>query len=101
MLFRSGNAFNYSFNVPNGTYSVTLKFAEIYWTEAGKRIFNVAINGAPVLQNFDIFSQAHGANIALDETFPVTVTNGQILIGFTTVTDNADIAAIRIVQTGR
>lgn len=98
---RYGTNFGYSFSVPNGTYSVTLKFAEIFWTSAGSRVFNVAINGTPVLQNFDIFAAAHGANIALDETFPVIVTNGQISIGFTTVTDNADIAAIRIVQTGK
>jgi len=43
---RYGN-FTYQFTVPNGGYNVTLKFAEFYWTSAGKRIFNVAINGTP------------------------------------------------------
>jgi len=36
----------------------TTKFAEIYWTKTGQRIFNVSINGAQVLTNFDIVAAA-------------------------------------------
>src|SRR6202011_6137559 len=50
--------FTYNFAVPNGNYTVLLKFAEIYWTQAGQRIFNVSINGNPVLTNFDILATA-------------------------------------------
>ena len=39
----------YSFNVPNGTYTITLKFAEIYFWTAGQRVFNIAINGQTVV----------------------------------------------------
>jgi len=74
-------AFGYNLAVPNGSYTVTLKFAEIYFTVAGSRVFNVAINGSSVLSNFDITATA-GAFTALDESFPVTVTNGQIAIQF-------------------
>ena len=74
-------AFSYNFAVPNGNYTVNLKFAEIYYSTAGSRVFNVAINGTPVLSNFDITAQA-GAFTALDKSFPVTVTNGQIAIQF-------------------
>jgi len=52
---RYGN-FTYQFTVPNGTYNVVLKFAECYWTSVGRRIFNVSINGTPVLTNFDIIA---------------------------------------------
>ena len=38
---RYGNTFSYGINVPNGTYTVALKFAELYWTSAGQRVFNV------------------------------------------------------------
>ena len=41
------------------------------------------INGAQVLSNFDIFAQSGGANRAIDATFPVTVSGGQISIQFT------------------
>jgi hypothetical protein len=74
--------FNYIFTVPNGNYTVLLKFAEIFFSLPGQRVFNVAINGAPVLSNFDIVAQAGGPFTALDEAFPVTVTNGNIIIQF-------------------
>jgi hypothetical protein len=75
--------FTYTFPVVNGNYTVTLKFAELYMAGAGQRVFNVAINGTPVLSNFDIFAQAGGAQIALDKSFAVSVSNGQIQIQFT------------------
>ena len=76
-------SFGYSVSVPNGNYTVNLKFAEIYFTSPGSRVFNVSINGTPVLANFDIVAQAGGALKSLDESFPVSVTNGQINIQFT------------------
>ena len=54
-------------------YTVRLHFAEIYWTAAGQRRFNVAINGTQVLTNFDIFATA-GANKALVRDFSATPT---------------------------
>jgi hypothetical protein len=74
----------YTIPVPNGNYTVVLKFAEIQYQVAGKRQFNVAINGTQVLTNFDIVATAGAANTAVDESFPVTVTGGAITIGLTT-----------------
>ena len=90
--------FQYAFTVPNGNYTITLKFAEIYFTSTGQRVFNVSINGQAVLTNFDIVAQAGGALIALDESFPVSATNGQITISFTSVVNNAKIGAIEIMS---
>lgn len=81
---RYGSAFGYQYNVPNGTYTVTLKFAEVTYNGAGKRQFNVTINGAPVLTNFDIFATAGGELTAVDKSFPVTVTGGVINVQFST-----------------
>ncbi len=94
---RFGN-FNYNFLVTPGTYQVTLKFAEIYWTQAGKRVFNVSINNSPVLSNFDILKEV-SPNTALDKSYNVKVTGNTLSIGFTTVTDNAKISAIQILPT--
>jgi hypothetical protein len=91
---RYGN-FTYTFTVPNGTYTVTLKFAELYWTSTGQRIFNVVINGATVLSNFDIVAAAGGPLIAVDKVFTVGPTS-TITIQFTTVVDNAGVNAIQI-----
>jgi hypothetical protein len=78
---RYGN-FSYQFAVPNGTHNVVLKFAEIYWTTTGQRIFNVSINGTQVLTNFDIVAAAGARLTAIDKTFPVTVSNGTVTIQF-------------------
>ena len=93
---RYGN-FQYQFSVPNGTYTVNLKFAEIYWTTTGKRLFNVAINGQTVLSNFDIVAAAGGSLTAVDKGFTVGPTS-TITIQLTTVVDNACISAIEVLS---
>jgi len=76
-------SFSYRFTVPDGTYTVTLKFAETYVTGPGMRLFGVAINGTTVETSFDIYAAAGAMNTAVDETYPVTVSGGQIEIDFT------------------
>jgi len=64
-------------------YTVLLHFAETYFTVAGGRQFDVAINGTTVLTNFDIFATV-GENAALVEQFTATAnSSGQIVIAFT------------------
>jgi hypothetical protein len=97
--YRYGQSFTYAINglTPNASYVVRLHFAELYWSAAGKRLFNVAINGQPVLSNYDIFAKAGGAFIAIVESFTATTdANGQISVVFTAVTDNAQINAIEV-----
>ena len=97
---RFGSSFSYAIPAPAGTYSVTLKFAELYWTAAGKRVFNVTINGTKVLSNFDIYKAAGAAFKAVDETFTVT-SSGTITIRFTTGTaGNPLVNAIQVVASG-
>ncbi len=72
----------YHLVVPNGTYTVTLKFNEPHYTEKGKRVFGVAIQGKTVIEHLDMFAQ-YGQNKAHDFTFPdVNVTNGILRIDF-------------------
>jgi hypothetical protein len=87
--------FQYQIAVPNGTYTVNLKFAEIYYTSGGNRIFNVAINGQTALPNFDP-AQVAGAFTAVDRQVTVNVTTGQIVVRFTPVADLPTISAIEI-----
>jgi len=93
---QSGAPFSYSFPVPNGAYTVTLKFADLYWSNPGQRTFDVAINGQQVLTNFDIIALV-GPKTAVDKAFAVNVTGGSIAITFTSVVDNAKVDAIQIV----
>jgi chitodextrinase len=92
---------NYSFNVPNGTYTVRLHFCENYSPlfGVGLRIFDVTIQGALVYDNLDVFAQA-GARTVLIKTSTATVTNGTLTIGFVHQTaDDPFIDAIEIIPT--
>lgn len=86
----------YKFTVASGTYSVALKFAEIYFSGAGQRVFNIVINGQQVETSFDPFAAAGGANAAIDKTYPVTVSGGSIDIQLVSVVENPKISAIDI-----
>src|SRR5579883_798732 len=99
-LYRSEHFNNgtleYTTTLANGQYSVTLKFAEIYFTAAGQRVFNIIINGATVESNFDPFAAAGGSNKAVDKTYSITVTGGAIDIRFVPVVQNPKVSAIEI-----
>ncbi len=91
--------FSYQFTVPNGTYTVTLKFAEQYVTGPAMRLFDIAINGAAVETNFDIYAAAGAMNTAVDESFTVVVTGGVIQLAFTPGTiQSPKVDAIQIVK---
>ncbi|MGD0942347.1 MAG: malectin domain-containing carbohydrate-binding protein, partial [Terracidiphilus sp.] len=66
------------------SYTVRLHFAELYFSAAGDREFNVAINGTTVLTNFDIYKTAGAAYTAVVENFTATAnSSGDIVIAFT------------------
>lgn len=75
---RAGNVEYLIYNRPQRTslwYDVRLYFAESTFHEAGKRRFDVEINGQKVLTNFDIFQEAGGANKAVMKEFPLVSSN--------------------------
>jgi hypothetical protein len=96
-LYQSERYGNFSYKIPvdDGDYLVTLKFAEIYWTKVGQRVFNVSIEGKAVLNNLDLVAKV-GPKAAYDVTFPITVTDGLLSIGFKSVVNNAKVSAIEI-----
>ncbi len=86
-VYQYGRAGAFTYTIPGLTaganYTVLLHFAETYFSAAGDRQFNVAINGTPVLTNFDIYATA-GKDAALLETFTATAnSSSQIVIAFT------------------
>ena len=97
---RYGN-FMYTFSgLTTGTsYTVRLHEAEIYFSGAGEREFNVFINGRQVLTNFDIFARAGGMNTAVIEQYAVTpAANGQISITYSNgAVDQAKSSGIEII----
>jgi hypothetical protein len=86
----------YNFDLGNGTYTVTLHFAETYRTGPGQRIFDVSIEGQLALDNLDIFSEA-GYSTALKKVFSsIVVQDGQLNIDFARITEQPEINGIEI-----
>ena len=96
--WRWGN-FAYRAAVVNGSYDVTLHFAETYNTAAGQRRFNVSLQGQRVLEEFDIAAAA-GVDTAHRRAYRVNAGNGEILIhvGNGSI-GNARLDALQIVRT--
>ncbi|CAN0598711.1 unnamed protein product, partial [Ectocarpus sp. 12 AP-2014] len=99
--------FGYTIPLTNGEYSVTLHFAEIYWGATGggpldtaQRVFDVAIEGATVLNDFDINAVA-GPQTAITRTFNVDVVDGVLNINLDAIggdgVDQPKLSAIEIV----
>ncbi|MBN2356087.1 family 16 glycosylhydrolase [candidate division KSB1 bacterium] len=73
----------YNIRVPNGDYRVKLKIAENNFKEAGKRLYDIFVEGVQVADDLDVFQTA-GANTAYELTAEsVTVSDGILDIHFT------------------
>ncbi|MFG2616667.1 S8 family serine peptidase [Streptomyces sp. NPDC048507] len=85
-LFRNAREGMYEYrfdNVPNGTYTVELGFAELSSARPDKRVFDVLAEGAQVLPSLDISLEA-GTYTALTRTYTVKVTDGVLDVRFVT-----------------
>ncbi len=86
-------------DVPNGNYRVALGFTETHFTEAGRRIFDVRIEGQTVIAGLDLCAVV-GHDTAYHRAFDVTVNDGQLNIDFASVRDAALVAAIEVTTQG-
>ncbi|WP_375434032.1 malectin domain-containing carbohydrate-binding protein [uncultured Hymenobacter sp.] len=91
---RYGN-FSYAIPLPNGTYYVTFKLAEIFWQASQQRQFDVLAENALEISNLDMVAQA-GSLTALDIVRTITVTDGVLNLQFRTGIDNAKLAGLLI-----
>jgi hypothetical protein len=84
---------------PGAFYTVRMHFAELFWNRAGARVFNVTINGASALSNFDIFKAAGAANVAVVEEFTTKPdAHGTVTIVYKGVVDHAKSSGIEILD---
>lgn len=88
----------YRFLLPNGQYAITLRFAELYYTRSGQRIFSVFTNGVTQTTGMDIFALAGGAFRAYDRTYTVTVQTGALYVNLVSNRDAAILNAIHVRQ---
>lgn len=85
--------FSYNFPVENGTYNVTLKFAETFFTAPGSRVFDVNVENAQVINDLDLVAVA-GTDVAHDRTFSVIVSDGSLDIEFIAGVQNPLVSGI-------
>src|SRR5262249_9043924 len=87
---------SYSFPLTPGSYTVTLHFAEIYFTTVGSRVFDVFIDGTKVVDKLDIVKEV-GPMAPLMERFTVNETGSALTISFGHEVENPKISGIEIV----
>ena len=86
------------FDVPaSGDYEVRLYFANGYngTSQVGQRVFNVEIEGTPVLTNFDIVAEV-GHQVGTMKSFVVNITDGTINIDYYRITSDPIVNAVEI-----
>jgi hypothetical protein len=89
----------FSAEVPNGTYTVRLHFAETYSdiTYDGPRVFDVKIQGKEALTDLDIYKTTGGLNKALvKEIKDIVVADGLLKVEFITKQQSPEINAIEV-----
>jgi hypothetical protein len=91
------NSFGYKFDLENGIYKITFKFAEILKDQVGQRNFKILVNGNAAVDKYNI-NNLIGTFAAIDQLYEIQVTAGQLVIQLSGVstTDNASIAGIMV-----
>ena len=92
------NDFSYAIPIADGDYLVTLKFAEIYHTSPGSRIFDVDIEDQQKIGSLDVAYAAGSVNTAYDVSFPTTVEDGILNIDFYNRLNSAMLSALVVRQ---
>jgi GH35 family endo-1,4-beta-xylanase len=92
---RYGN-FKYEIPVTNSTYSIHLRFVELYQEAEGSRLFSATVEGQPVFTDMDLYAEA-GHDRAYDVIIPtVMVADEKLTIDLSASIDNATISAFAI-----
>lgn len=108
---RTANPPEFSYDIPveDGTYQVTLYFAELYWGATGGgtggegiRIFDVTLDGNLVLDDFDMNADS-GPETPIAKTFETNVDDGEINLYFAALPETGGanqpkVSAIEIVH---
>ncbi|AYN68683.1 hypothetical protein D1013_15505 [Euzebyella marina] len=100
--------FSYNIPVTNGTYTVKLYFAEIYWGVPnqqeleggdGSRIFNISMEDTAIFTGYDLYKEV-GAAAASFRMYDIEVTDGTLNITFEATVNKPKVSAIEVFGTG-
>lgn len=93
---RQGN-FTYKIPVKNGLWALQLSFAELEFTSANKRLFDVYINGVLQSKNYDVVARSGAARVALNQGFTLDVKNGYVEVKFVGVVGSAILNRLQLI----
>lgn len=79
-----------------GTYRLTLHFVEDYWRQPGQRVFDVSVEGRPLVRGLDLAARV-GFGHAYTVTADVPVQDGRLDVAFTPRKGNAILSAVEVV----
>ncbi len=111
-LYRSERFGNFTYTIPvaQGTYGITLRFAETWFGPGkpggggiGSRTFDVLCNGTALARRLDIYKEAGGSDRALDKSFHglEPTPQGKLIISFVPMTNYACINALELSDESR
>ena len=91
----------YRFTVPNGTYAVTLKFAEFEATRSSERVMRISLESAVVDNALSVYGLV-GRATALDRVYSAVVADGVLNISLARNggTKQPMVSAVEVRQTG-
>ena len=81
----------------NRAYDVRLYFSEPEDLEPGERLFNVALEGKPVLESFDIVKEAGGRNRVLIKAFENVQAGATLQIDLTAIQGKTLLSGVEVV----
>ena len=93
---RTGD-FVYRIPVRNGLWSIQLLFAELVYTAAGKRTFDVTVNGTVVSASYDVVGRSSAARVALVQGLMAEVKNGYLEIRFKSGVSSAILNGLQLI----
>ena len=97
------NIYNARYTLPvpsTGTYELTLFYAEMYWTQADKRVFNVEAQGVLAVSALDLIAvtgHRYSAYTTVN-TVSVTAAGLNVSLVFMAILDNAMVSGIALIQ---
>jgi len=98
VLYQTERYGKYKYEIPvtNSSYSLKLRFVELFQTAANARLFSVTVEGQPVFTDLDLYTTV-GHDKAYDVVVPpVQVADESLTIELTASIDNATISAVEI-----
>ncbi|MRH99183.1 carbohydrate-binding protein [Kriegella sp. EG-1] len=107
LLYQTERYGNFTYEIPipiAGEYDIRLHFVELYFGVAntaggeGSRVFNVSIEGNPVLTDYDMSTEVSPATALIKDFDNVSVTDGFATIQFSSVVENPKVSAIEILS---